>query len=179
MIAANARRNRVLRIWSAGCSSGEETFSVAMIAARALEQARADISCSIYGTDVDTACINKARSASYPIESLKTIPERYRKYLVQNGPSAFSFTPEILRMTRFKKLDLFVDNPLKKVEVVLCRNVMIYFDREQQQELFDRFHQALVVGGYLIIGKSEKLACRRDTFEAVHSGCRIYRKLGT
>jgi chemotaxis protein methyltransferase CheR len=177
IVAANANRGRIIRLWSAGCASGEETFSMALIVARCLEQLGTNLCCSIYGTDIDTASISTAKQGAYPLTALETIPERYHKYLVPQGSSHFSFAPKILQMVRFKKLDLFVDKPLKQVEVVLCRNVMIYFEREQQEELIGHFYRALVTGGYLTIGKSEKLQYRRDAFSTVNAGCRIYRKL--
>lgn len=179
LIAGSAERGRSsIRIWSAGCASGEEVFSVAMIMAQCLAEAAVNLSCSIYGTDVDESSVEKGRAALYPIGGLATIPNRYRKFVVRAGPSEFSFTPEIHRMVRFKKMDLFTDKPIKPAEVILCRNVMIYFNRQQQKQLVEWFYRSMVPRGYLIIGKSEKLQYDRHILAPINTGCRIYQKVG-
>lgn len=178
VIADTLKQGRsLIRIWSAGCSTGEEVFSVAMIMARCLEQAGVTLHCSIHGTDTDEHCVGKGRQGVYPIAGLETIPYHYRKYIVKKDSSAFTFTPQILQMSKFKKLDLFADRPINQAGVVLCRNVMIYFDHEQQQQLIDRFYNSITHGGYLCLGKSEKLQHPRGGFVATNVSCRIYRKV--
>lgn len=176
---SSVRGKHTIRIWSAGCSSGEEVYSLAMIAAACLEKSGYNLRCSIYGADIDEDSITKGRKGVYPIDALKTIPERYRKYTIKAGPSTFSFTPEILSMARFIRMDIFADKPIKHVDMVLCRNVMIYLERQQQHQLTERFYQSILQGGFLVIGKSERLKHDRLNFTTVNSVCRIYRKVAS
>ena len=171
-----ARGHSLVRIWSAGCSSGEEVFTLAMIMARCVERANSRLSFTIYGTDVDDRCVARGRRMLYPNKGLDSIPPRFRGCTVPQGPKSFTFAPKIKRLVRFKRLDLFVDISIKFVDMVFCRNVLIYFDHRQQEELIERFREALVPGGILTIGKSEKLNDRSRGFVLVDRNRRIYRK---
>ena len=166
----------LIRIWSAGCSSGEEVFTLAMILGRCLERSGSKLSCTIYGTDVDRQCVARGRQAVYPNEELGSIPTRFRDYTVPQGPKSFTFAPKIKRLVRLKQLDLFVDKPIRLVDMVFCRNVLIYFDHRQQEELIARFKEALVPGGILTIGKSERFNDRSSGFVPIDRSRRIYQK---
>jgi two-component system CheB/CheR fusion protein len=94
------------------------------------------------------------------------------------GPERFQVSPELARHVRFRQLNLFTDKPLTIVDVIFCRNVFIYFNRDQQARVLEVFHSALSRGGYLVLGRSEKLApAATDLFETVSGRDRVYRKI--
>ena len=171
----NAHR---IRIWSAGCSTGEEPFSIAMHFREhypGLEKK----DCLILATDISTKVLEKAREGAYPTDRLSGAPGHIlRKYFnVESGDSGAVYTvkPELKSLVKFRRLNLFEKWPMTGgFDVIFCRNVMIYFDRETQQELIDRFHGALRPGGCLVIGHSESLIGVKHNFRFVKPT--IYRR---
>lgn len=178
--AKSERKQAVIRVWSAGCSSGEETYSIAMILKEKIKDGT-DWIVSVYGTDIDKQRLDRARKAVYPREALADIPPQYRaQYVISSNSSndTFSIDPEIRSMTRFWYSDMFEPLHFKFLDMIFCRNVFIYFDREQQSELYNKFYQSLNVGGYLVIGSAEKLlGDKTELFKSIGSRC-IYRKIG-
>lgn len=170
-------RQRMLRAWSAGCATGEEPYSIAMSFLDGLGAHAADFLLTVIATDLDDSAIAKAKAAVYPLERLKPIPKTHQvKYLNMHGDS-FSIKPEVARHVRFRHFNLFSDKPISVVDVIFCRNVFIYFSREQQEKVLDMFWGALAKGGYLVLGRSEKLApSAAKRFELVSGRERIYRK---
>ncbi len=172
-----AARQRMIRVWSAGCATGEEPYSIAMALLEALGDDARHMRVSVLATDLDEGALRKAREATYPIERLGSIPEALRLKYVEVDADVFRIRPEITRLVKFRKLDLFSDRPLSVVDMVFCRNVFIYFNREQQEAALEAFWSAIVRGGYLVLGRSEKLApAMAKRFELVSGRERIYRK---
>ena len=172
-----ARRQRMIRAWSAGCSTGEEPYSIVMAILTALGPRAGDFLISVLGTDIDEAALDAARRAEYPNEDLSHIPLGYQNRFIEHDRETFRIPPEVTRYVRFKPLNLFEDKPIHVVDVIFCRNVFIYFTREQQARVMERFWAALHRGGYLILGRSEKLApSLAERLELVDGGRRIYRK---
>ncbi len=171
------RRRRMIRAWSAGCSTGEEPYSIAMILHDAIRRGNDEFLLTVLGTDIDRTSLRFAERGEYPVERLKHMPAHYRRLYVDEDGSVCRIKPEIARCVRFRPLNLFEDGPIHVVDVIFCRNVFIYFTRAQQARVMERFWRALHRGGYLVLGRSEKLAKGvADRLELVDGRRRVYRK---
>lgn len=173
------KRHRLIRIWSAGCATGEEPYSIAMVLDRALGQDRPGYLVSIYGTDIDEDAIAAAKRGVYPLERATGVPPQFAAHYLRPVRQGVAVSPQLHSMVKFKALNLFADNMLKVVDVVFCRNVLIYFTRQQQARLLEYFDHALVPNGVLIIGKTEKLVGpAASRFRPLDASGRIYEKVG-
>lgn len=170
---------REIRIWSAGCSTGEEPYS---LLASLNEQGAFEHfdKISLLATDLDTNVLTHAKSAIYDEEALVNIPQNYLKHSFFKGKGVYQgkFKPSefICDSVTFNQLNLLSDWPMnKQFDLISCRNVMIYFDKETQQQLLARFHTQLVDQGTLFIGHSESIGDAEQYFR--HQGNTIYLKL--
>lgn len=168
---------RIIRIWSAGCATGEEPYSIAMILRDVLGKDLSGFIVSIYATDVDKRSLNLARRGEYEQAQVRDVPGEYLgKYFIQNGKH--KVVAEVKSLVKFKQAGLFADLVIKESDVIFCRNVLIYFSSVEQQELLEKFYGALCRRGYLIIGKTETLSGRsRDRFTCLDPRRRIYKKV--
>lgn len=153
------RRDR-LSVWSAGCSSGEEAYSLALVLADALG---ADTDARVLATDISARMLARARTGIYPEDALEPVPpllrQRWFTCVQPRAPRTWAVGPEVRRLVRFARLNLVAPWPMKGAfDLIVCRNVMIYFDKATQQSLVQRFREKLVPGGYLFTGHSESLA---------------------
>jgi chemotaxis protein methyltransferase CheR len=172
------QKNLKLRFWSAACSSGEEPYSLAIT----LRDHLADIDskdCLILATDISTRMLDKARQAIYSPETLRGLPKALvQKNFVKIDDSSsinYQVKDNIRSMVRFAWLNLMDSWPMKgPFNVILCRNVMIYFDRATRQKLINRFWDLLEPGGYLFVGHSEGLSAITHKFRYVQPA--TYRK---
>ena len=175
-----ARPERALRVWSAGCSSGEEPYTLAITALRAAQAARAPQAASrvhIIATDIDARSLDRARAGEFAEGAFGDEPPDVRSRWFEPGWPARA-TQEPRALIRVERRDLLEEPaPPGKWHLLVCRNVIIYFDRESQDKLFRRFHEALVPGGFLVLGKVESLlGGSRALFEVVNSRERIFRR---
>ena len=167
-----------LKVWSAGCSSGEETYSLAILFHRHATQ-HGNRRVRIVGTDIDRASLASAEKGEYAEAAFaETTPEVRHRYFEGDPPRRVKAEPRAL--VRFEKRDLLREGPpAYDNHLVVCRNVLIYFDRDSQERLFKGFHDALVPGGFLVLGKVETLlGPTRALFKTVNARERIFRKLG-
>lgn len=165
-----------IRIWSSGCSIGQEAYTVAFTLVEAGFPASWDV--KILATDLDSNVIETGRKGVYPIDHVASISDaKIEKYFQKSKDGKqVKVRDNIINMVHFKRLNLLESWPMQGLfDVIFCRNVVIYFDRETQKKLFDRYADYLPVGGYLIIGHSESINGLSDRFEPV--GNTIYRKL--
>lgn len=172
------RKQRLVRVWSAGCATGEEPYSLAMAFLDGIQRMGADQAMlTVIGTDIDRDALAFAKRGEFPIRELSQIPHSDRVRYVQVEGDHFRFKPEITRAVRFQYLNLFADAPIHGIDVIFCRNVFIYFNREDQERMIKAFRESLIRGGFLVLGRSERLstAMGRD-FELVSGRERIYRK---
>ena len=172
----NSRR---LRIWSAGCSTGEEPYSIAMTLQQSMGASLANWDAKILATDLDTEVLATGKAGIYSIDKLGDIdPEKLRKSFrkgVGERASEVKANPQLQRLITFKPLNLLGEWPMKgPFDVIFCRNVMIYFDRETQNNLIARFNDLLKPGGLLLIGHSENLGIYAEEFDSL--GKTIFRK---
>lgn len=170
-------RHRMIRVWSAGCATGEEPYSITMSFLDAMKGHEREFLLNVIATDLDEKALAFARKAEYPVERLKNIPKAHQvKYLDVHGDT-FTMKPDVTKHVKFRSLNLFADKPISVVDVIFCRNVFIYFSREQQAEILEHFWSALSRGGYLVLGRSEKLAPNVAKRFELHNGReRVYRK---
>jgi len=168
-----------LKIWSAGCSTGEEPYTLAMVLSE-FGLGRSDFRSSITASDISTQVLQTAKKAIYPEDRTDPIPLNLKnKYLLRSREKAKSLvriTPLLRSMVTFRRINFMDDDfgVTEKMDIIFCRNVVIYFDKPTQQALMRKFHKQLRPGGYLFIGHSETLSGLDVDFKAVAST--VYRK---
>lgn len=173
-------RSYSIRGWSAGCSLGEEPYSLAMtLLESGIDPSRWDI--RLLATDIDSKVLSSAKSGIYAEDRVKNLPNtQVKRWFLKGKGSHKGFVrvkPELQDLLRFNYLNLMQDWPIEgPLDFIFCRNVMIYFDQNTQARLLDRMHSLLKPNGYLFVGHSEALARHASNFELV--GKTIYRKVG-
>ena len=177
-----SRETASLRVWSAGCSSGQEAYSLAVLFHRhaAVQGMLSQIGrVDVLGTDIDRASLIAAQRGQFAEADFADTPDDLRqRYFSRSAP--FTVSPAVQAMVRFERRDLLNDpKPPGEFDLIACRNVLIYFDRDTQTRLFESFFDALAPGGYLVLGKVETiLGPSRSRFIAVDSRERIFRRPG-
>ena len=174
----NGQGRRQFQAWSAGCASGEEPYSLAILLHQLLGRQSADWQIRILGTDLDRRMLERARSGIFGPFSFRGTqwPDLDRFFVAAEGGHAV--VPEVMRWVRFRRHDLIREKPPGRFDLILCRNVLIYFGRPQQVRLCTAFQQALKAGGVLVLGKTEILPREvAGLFETVNLREHIYRKL--
>ena len=168
----------VLRIWSAGCATGQEAYSVAILLDRLLKEKMDDLKVDIWGTDIDKESLLKAQQAEYKPDMIKAVPENIlNKYFDFDGD--FMVKYYVKDRVHFKSQDLVLDEPLRQMDLILCRNVAIYFERPLQEKIFMDFYNGLNEKGYLFLGKAETLfGPVQEKFKTVDRRWRIYQREG-
>lgn len=174
---ARNRAARSLRIWSAGCSTGEEPYSIAMVLAEQDAMLRGwDV--KLLATDIDSNVLAQAAAGIYPVSRLDGLPTSRLKRFFKKGKGAQQgkarVGDELRRKIQFDQLNLMQPLGIDRQDIIFCRNVIIYFDKPTKTMLMDRFADVLADDGYLIIGHSESLYQVTDRFELI--GHTVYRK---
>ncbi|HEY9786606.1 MAG TPA: CheR family methyltransferase [Candidatus Obscuribacterales bacterium] len=165
-----------IRVWCAGVASGEEAYSIAIIFAEHLQDQTAS-RLKIYATDIDDEALAQARQALYSEARLKSVSREYRdKYFVHSG-SHYAFQADLRRQVIFGRHDLVQDAPISHIDLLICRNTLMYFNAETQSKILERFHYALNDHGYLFLGKAEMLLSYSSLFYQVDQKHRIFGKL--
>jgi chemotaxis protein methyltransferase CheR len=171
-----------LRIWSAGCSTGEEPYALAMVLAEALERhGAAGLDAKILATDLSPQALETARNGVYPLERLTGISEQRRQRWMLRGCGEYEgyacVHPRLRELVTVQPLNLLHEWPMRgPFDAIFCRNVVIYFDQPTKQRLFCRYAELLPAGGHLFLGHSESLHGINDDFELI--GRTVYRKRG-
>jgi two-component system, chemotaxis family, CheB/CheR fusion protein len=168
-----------VRIWSAGCSSGEEAYSIAILIAEALSRQRARPAVQIFATDIDEPMLQRARAGTYTHAAVKDVPiELLDRYFYAADGDEYVLAHSIRDMVRVSNHNLLKDPPFARVDMIVCRNLLIYLNSALQQRLMPVFHYALRPNGWLFLGSAENISNRSDLFETVEAGARIYRRKG-
>ncbi|MFC5448090.1 CheR family methyltransferase [Paenibacillus aestuarii] len=147
------RSNKRLKIWSAACSTGEEPYTLAMILAE--QGALADA--HLQATDIDEGALDKARKGMYLDRSIRDVPDKYVKKYFRQDNMMFHITDELKRAVKFQKGNLLVDTFDTGFDLIVCRNVIIYFTEEAKHGLYQKFAKALKPGGLLFVGSTEQI----------------------
>jgi two-component system, chemotaxis family, CheB/CheR fusion protein len=174
-------RNRAepFRVWSTGCASGEEAYSVAMLLAEALGPERFISDVKIYATDVDEGALREGRHASYVPKKIENVPEELLGRYFENVNGRFVFRKELRRSVIFGRHDLIQDPPISRVDLLVARNTLMYFSAATQRHILTNFHFALRDYGVLFLGKSEVLLTRSSLFVPISLKHRAFAKVVT
>ena len=183
LLEKKASQNPSLRIWSAGCAAGEEPYSLAMEISTLVKDITTNITVDIFATDIDKGSIDKARNSAYKKESLNNVRYKYLKYFIQKADT-FSLQHDIKQLVDFSSYDLLDKNTFSPPEslyggfdIVLCRNVLIYYNTEYQNRILTKLFRSLNENGYLVLGETEVPTRRfHDSFKQVTDCCHIYIK---
>jgi two-component system CheB/CheR fusion protein len=167
-----------IRIWSAGCASGQEAYTIAIIMCEALGIDNFHKQVKIYATDVDEEALLHARQATYTAEDLEAIPEHLREKYFVGTDNARVFRPDLRRSVIFGRHDLVQDAPISKLDLLICRNTLMYMNAETQARILARMNFALRDDGFLFLGKAEMLLSHSHLFAPVDSRFRIFSKAG-
>lgn len=166
---------RHLTLWSAGCAAGEEPYSLALLVD---DLAAADFAVRILATDISQPVLDAGRAAIFPVERLKELPTAVlADYFQEQADGSYRLIDRIRDMVCFEQYNILVDEPYPEVDLIFCRNVLIYFTREEQERILGRFAVALAEDGVLVLGRSETLiGDLRQSFHAEFPVERIYRR---
>jgi two-component system, chemotaxis family, CheB/CheR fusion protein len=180
-ILARKGPGEALRIWSAGCASGEEAYSLAMVFADALGEAAFRDQVKVYATDVDEESLGQARLGSYGEKELEPVPAERRKRYFEPLNGRYVFRNDLRRAVIFGRHDLVQDAPISRLDLLVCRNAMMYFNAETQARILGRFHFALNAdgqgNGILFLGRAEMLLTHGSLFTPLDLKCRIFAKV--
>ena len=173
-IVERAKEDEPIRVWSAGCSTGEEAYSIAILFREVMEEMQVQRDVKIFATDVDSRAIEQAGKGVFSENIIDDVtPERLAKFFLKQGEQ-YHISKEIRRMIVFATHNMFSDPPFGKLDLISCRNVMIYFQPVMRRGLFAIFHSALKNGGFLFLGKSETAGEYVSLFKPVCSAEKIY-----
>ncbi len=175
LIAAKGEREPV-RVWSAGCATGEEPYTIAMLLAEALGEQAYRERVKIFATDVDTDAVDQARQGVYSPKRIEPVPPALRERYFEAVNGHYSFTKDLRRSVIFGVNDLINDAPISRLDLLTCRNALIYFNSETQLGVMRRMHAALAEDGVLVLGKSELLLTFTEGFVPVELPLRVFRR---
>ncbi len=167
----------VIRIWVPGCSTGEEAYSIGILLQEQMEMLKQIFRVQIFATDIDSQAIVHARSGVYPANiSIDVSSERLDRYFTQDLSGNYRIRKNIRDMIVFSEQDIVKDPPFSKLDLLSCRNLLIYMDRELQSKLIPLFHYALNSGGFLFLGPSETVGEFDNLFEILDRKSKLFRK---
>jgi two-component system, chemotaxis family, CheB/CheR fusion protein len=171
------RTGHTLRFWSAACASGEEAYTLAIIMAEALGIDEFKERVKIYATDVDEEALEKARHATYTEREVAGVPSALRERYFETVNGSYAFRKDLRRQVIFGRHDLVQDAPISHVDLLMCRNTLMYFNAETQAKILARFHFALNDRGILVLGRAETLLSHSATFTPIDLKRRISMKV--
>ncbi len=166
-----------IRVWSAGCASGEEAYTLAVVLAEALGLEAFRERVKIYGTDVDDDALAQARQAVYAARDLEDVPPAIQEKYFEPAGDRRGFRKDLRRNVIFGRHDLMQDAPISRLDLLLSRNCLMYFNAETQARILERFHFAVNDGGYVVLGKAEMLMTHGNTFTPVDLKRRVFQKV--
>jgi len=166
-----------VRVWIPGCSSGEEAYTIAILFAEAARKLNLPCNVQIFATDIDESMLRIAREGSYPIASLSDIPHDLQEHYVIPHKERFTFVGQIRDMIRFSGHSLIKDPPFSKIDLISCRNLLIYFDDKLQKRVMPLMHYAIRPGGYLFLGSSESVGRFDNVFSVISQKARLFERV--
>ena len=171
----NARRDDpTIRVWSAGCASGQEAYTLAMLLADAMDPDAFRRRVKIYATDIDEDALTQARAASYDAKAVESVPPEYLEKYFEHVGNRYVFNKDLRRAVIFGRNDLVKDAPISRVDLLVCRNTLMYLNAETQRNVLRRLHFALAPAGVLFLGHAEMLLSHSDKFAPVDLAHRIF-----
>jgi len=175
-LVENSIDRKSIRVWIAGCSSGEEAYSIAMLLAEELEEQNARLQVQIFATDIDERALEKARHGRYPESIIEQVtPERLDRFFIKQD-GLYQVAKHLREMCIFSQHSLISDPPFSRLDLISCRNLLIYFDSDLQKRLIPLFHYALRDDGYLFLGSSENLSAYSELFRTADKPHRLFQR---
>ena len=166
-----------IRVWSAGCATGQEAYTMAIVLAEALGHEQFRDRVKIYATDVDDDALAQARQGAYTERETSSVPPELLEQYFERQEGRFVFRKDLRRLLIFGRNDLLQDAPISRIDLLACRNTLMYFDAAAQARVLARFHFALAEGGYLLLGRAETLLTHNSLFTPVDLRRRVFTKV--
>jgi two-component system, chemotaxis family, CheB/CheR fusion protein len=176
-IIGSKANDKSIRIWSAGCATGEEAYSIAIVMAEALGKDEFRKRVKIYATDADEDALLVARQGTYTAKEVQPVAEELRKKYFERVGGRYVFYPDLRRAVIFGRHDLIHDAPMSRLDLLVCRNLLMYFNTETQGNVLARFNYALNPDGYLFLGQAEMLLVHSALFAPVELKHRVFAKV--
>jgi two-component system CheB/CheR fusion protein len=178
-IIANKAPNEVIRVWSAGCASGEETYSLAMLLAEALGIEQFQQRVQLYGTDVDLDAVLQARRGRYSSDAVAAVPPELLERYFEPTAEGYCWRQQFSRSIIFHSHNLIQFPPLSRIDLLVCRNTLMYFTPEAQLRALVRFHFSVQPQGFLLLGQPENLVtpAQRSLFNLVGRQAKVFTKV--
>jgi len=177
-LLAQRGEDEPIRVWCAGCATGQEAFTVAIVLAELLGPERHRERVKIYATDIDEEALATARLATYTQQETESLPGGLRERYFERVDSHFAFRPDLRRTVIFGRNDLVEDAPISRLDLLLCRNTLVFFTVETQSHLLRRFHVALRPDAVLMLGRAETLVAQHELFAPLDPRLRLFRRRG-
>ena len=177
LLSAKSAR-RPLRVWSAGCATGEEAYTLAIVLVEIMGLEDFISRVKIYATDLDEEALAEARTGVYTERQIAEVNEEFRRNYFEASGTKYAFRRDLRRQVIFGRNDLTRDAPISRVDLLVARNTLMYFNAETQSNIIHKFHFALSNPGFLFLGKAEMLLNHGDQFEPVDLRKRLFRKIG-
>jgi two-component system CheB/CheR fusion protein len=175
-LIADRDPSQPIRVWVCGCATGEEAYSVAIVLLEFLQREESDLRIQIFATDVSDAAIDHARAGIYPASAAGDVTENRLRRFFTRSDGNYRVSKAVRDLCVFAKQDLTKDPPFSRIDLVLCRNVLIYMDAVLQKQLIALFHYALRADGYLMLGQAETVGSQAALFALTDKVNRIHRK---
>ncbi|MFO1369004.1 MAG: PAS domain S-box protein [Marinagarivorans sp.] len=177
-LARNSNDTQVIRCWVPGCSSGEEAYTIAMMIDLALTQVgKAGQQYIVFASDLDDDALERGRTALYPLSDIEAIPSIYRERYIETIGDHFRIIKRIRHHIVFTRQNVIEDPPFSRLDLISCRNLLIYFTAIVQKRVFEVFHYALNSKGWLLLGKSENAEQQAALFQSMDKQARLFRRL--
>jgi two-component system, chemotaxis family, CheB/CheR fusion protein len=175
-LLGGAALDEPIRVWSAGCATGQEAYTIAMLFCEALGEDSYKRRVKIYATDVDDDALNVARAATYGAPEVENVPQALLERYFERSDRRFAFRPDLRRTVIFGRNNLVHDAPISRLDLLVCRNTLMYLTAETQAHILRHFHFALRETGVLMLGKAELMISHRDLFVTDDLRHRVFRK---
>jgi two-component system CheB/CheR fusion protein len=179
-LLAGRSAGAVIRVWVPGCSTGEEAYSLAIMLLEAMAAAGVDLKLEILATEIDPLALEQARAGSYPASHLApdVSPERLARFFVRSAAGVYRVRKRVRDQVAFSRHDVLNDPPFSDIDLISCRNLLVYLAAARRRTLLARFHAGLTPGGILFLGPAETPGTAKDRFSVLDRPARIYQRLG-
>ncbi|MBI1914684.1 MAG: PAS domain-containing protein [Planctomycetes bacterium] len=180
LVAQHDSEEAPLRVWAPGCATGEEAYSAAIVLQEQLARAQKSCGVQAFATDINEMALDFARAGLYPVSIAADVsPERLRRFFLKLDDHAYQVSKPVRESVAFAIQDLISDPPFSKLDLIICRNLLIYLEPEIQHHVISLFHFALRPGGGLFLGSSEGISRQDELFEPINKKWHLYRRVGS
>lgn len=174
----NNDNNETVRIWVPGCSTGEEAYSIAILVYDFIKEHGKKNEVQIFATDIDEKALEYARQGNYPLNIAADVPGNYLQYYFTKKSNCYRISKELRDIVVFAKHSVLKDPPYSRLDMISCRNLLIYMKNESQERIRNIFHYSLNEGGFLFLGSSESIGNNKDLYKSINNRHKIFQKIG-